>query len=401
MKFLFLTSHPLIPNNAGNTVRTYTIMKWLKENGHTVDWLTFATKSENEIILNSQTDLNNICDKYTPIIIDRKKALKNCVKAVFTGKPFKAEFYNYKEANDIVIRELKNGDYDIVCGYLYLTSQFVDFCDKETKWLDIVDSISMLYERQIPNTKNLLKKIFLIEEKRRVQRVEAKAVKNFDLITMISDTDKAHIGKFVNTDKIVLIKNGVNIDDRFSDEYNPNMIAYLGDMAYIQNHNAVMWFIDNVLPDLVKVNPDIVLKIIGKGPKEELIEKCKDNPHIKITGLVDDVKKELMECSVLICPIKISSGLQNKVLEAMSVGVPSIVTEQIAIPITQDKSILLQANSEKEWIEQIQSVCTNKEYRLELSKKSKEFIENNFSWEFFLKTLGEELKNIKTGNNQR
>ncbi|MBR6162516.1 glycosyltransferase [bacterium] len=396
MKFLFLTSHPLIPNNAGNTVRTYTIMKWLKENGHTVDWITFATEKEHEIILNSQKDLNNICDKYTPIIIDRKKALKNCIKAIFTGKPFKAEFYNYKEANDIIKKELREGNYDIVSGYLYLTSQFVDFCTKETKWLDIVDSISLLYERQIPNTKNLLKKLFLIEEKRRVLKVEGHSVRNFDLITMISDTDKNQISKVADTDKIVLIKNGVNLDERFSSEYNKNMIAYLGDMAYIQNHNAVMWFIDNVLPDLVKVNPDIILKVIGKGPKEELIEKCRGNKHVLITGLVDDVKKELMECAVLICPIKISSGLQNKVLEAMSVGVPSIVTEQIAIPITKDKSILLQANSEKEWIEQIQRVCENPEYRLELSGKSKEFIENNFSWKFFLQKLGGELKRIRS-----
>jgi len=150
-----------------------------------------------------------------------------------------------------------------------------------------------------------------------------------------------------------------------------------------------------VLPDLTRVNPEIILKIIGKGPKDELIEKCRGNKQIRITGLVDDVKKELMECAVLICPIKISSGLQNKVLEAMSVGVPSVVTEQIAIPITEDKNILLQANSEKEWIEQIQSVCTNREFRLELSKKSKEFIENNFSWKFFLKKLGDELERTK------
>lgn len=370
-------------------------MKWLMENGHQVDWITFATEKENEIILNSQTDLYKICNKYTPIIINRKKALKNCIKAIYTDKPFKAEFYNYKEAKNTVKNELKNGNYDIVSGYLYLTSQFVDLCTKEIKWLDIVDSISMLYERQIPNTKSVLKKLFLIEEKRRVQKVEANAVRNFDLITMISDTDKAHISKFTDTDKIVLIKNGVNIDERFSAEYNPNMIAYLGDMAYIQNHNAVMWFIENVLPDLIKVNPDILLKVIGKSPKEELIEKCKDNKHIVITGLVDDVKKELMECAILICPIKISSGLQNKVLEAMSVGVPAIVTEQIANPITQDKNILLQANNEQEWLEQIQRICTNREYRLELSKKSKEFIENNFSWKFFLKKLDEELDKIR------
>lgn len=370
-------------------------MKWLKENGHQVDWITFATEKENETVLNSEQDLRNICNKYTPIIIDRKKALKNCIKAIFTDKPFKAEFYNYKEARNTVKNELKNGKYDIVSGYLYLTSQFVDLCTTETKWLDIVDSISMLYERQIPNTKSLLKKLFLIEEKRRVQKVEAHSVREFDLITMISDTDRNHISKVVNTDKIVLIKNGVNIDERFSVEYNPNTIAYLGDMAYIQNHNAVMWFIDNVLPDLIKVNPDIILKVIGKGPKSELIEKCKDNKHIIITGLVDDVKKELMECAVLICPIKISSGLQNKVLEAMSIGVPAIVTPQIALPITNNKEILLQADEVSEWIETIQSVCTDKDFRLELSKKSKEFIENNFSWKFFLTKLDKVLEETR------
>ena len=196
MKFLFITVRPLIPNNAGNTVRTYNIMKWLKSKGHFVSWISFVTESEYKTIEESE-ELGIICDKFIPIFYSRKKSYWNCIKAIFTGKPFKAEFYNFKSANNIVKNELKKETYDCVSGYLYLTSQFVDFCKTEKKWLDVVDSISMLYERQIRNCKNLLKRLFLTEEKRRVLKVEEHAVKDFDLVTMISEVDKNHLSEYI------------------------------------------------------------------------------------------------------------------------------------------------------------------------------------------------------------
>ena len=133
MKFLFLTSHPLIPNNAGNTVRTYSIMKWLKSNGHLVNWISFVTEKEQEYINANKEELDIICDKFIPIPINRKKAYFNCIKAIITGKPFKAEFYNFKSANEIIKNELQNSNYDYVSGYLYLTTQFLKFCKNEKK----------------------------------------------------------------------------------------------------------------------------------------------------------------------------------------------------------------------------------------------------------------------------
>ena len=395
MKFLFITTRPLIPNNAGNTVRTYSIMKWLKSKGHIVNWISFVTDSEQNFINENTQELNTICDKFTPILMDRKKAYINCFKAIFTGNPFKAEFYNFKEAKEIIKNELKNNDYDYVSGYLYMTAQFLKLSTKkEKRWLDLVDSISMLYERQIPNCQNLIKKLLLTEEKRRVLNVEKYSIKNFDLVTMISEVDKKHLSNYMDTSKIILIKNGVNIDERFSVDYNPNEIAYLGHMEYIQNHNAAMWFIENVLPKLVQINPQVLFKIIGKDPKPELYEYCKNNKNVVITGQVDDVKQELMDAAVLVCPIKISSGLQNKVLEAMSIGIPSIVSPQVAIPITTDKNILPQAHETQEWTERIDNICRDKELRAKLSSNSKEFIKENFAWDNILNELSNTLERV-------
>lgn len=395
MKFLFITARPLIPNNAGNTVRTYNLMKWLKSNGHYVAWISFVTDAEQEHISVRKKELNIICDKFVPIHYNRSKSYFNCIKAVYTGKPFKAEFYNFKSANEIIKNELKNDNYDCVSGYLYLTSQFVDFCTSEIKWLDLVDSISMLYERQIKTCSNLFKKLFLLEEKRRVLKVEKHSIEKFNFVTMISDIDKRYLSKYTNADDIFLIKNGVDIDKRESEIYNPNQIAYLGDMAYIQNHDAAIWFIDNVLPQLKETNPKIVFKIIGKSPKQELYEHCKDNENVIITGFVEDVKKELMESCLLVCPIKISSGLQNKVLEAMSVGVPAIVTPQVALPITSDTSILLQANKPEDWLNMINNLLMDKQLRKNMSNKSKQFIVENFSWEYCFSELGNKLQEVK------
>lgn len=389
MKFLFITTRSLIPNNGGNTVRAYNIMKWLRELGHQVTWVTYASKQELDLIKSQKKELDVICDKFIPVNINRKLSYLNSLKAIFTGKPFKAEYHNHKNMRKILKKEFKENNYDYIYGYLYMTSQFLDMFPADKCWLDMVDSISMLYDRHLKTCPSLFKKLFLSNEQQRVLKIEKNSVEKYKLITMISDIDRQHLSQYFNTDKILIIKNGVRIDDRISISYNENEIIYLGDMAYIQNHVAVMWFIDNVMPKLIKHNPEIRLKIVGKNPKEELYKCCKDNKNVVITGQVEDVKKELLSGAVLICPIHISSGLQNKVLEAMSVGVPAIVTPQVAKPITNNSSVLTRSESIEEWENQITHILSDNEYRQELSLNSKQFIEDNFSWSSCLEPLKE------------
>ena len=121
---------------------------------------------------------------------------------------------------------------------------------------------------------------------------------------------------------------------------------------------------------------------------------AKGNRNIKITGFVEDVNKELITSLALVCPIRISSGLQNKVLEAMAIGVPVISTEPVIKPITNREDIIIKAETPEEWVNAINDLKATPDKRKELSVKSRIFIEENYSWSYFSKQLKDYLCNV-------
>ncbi len=380
LKLLIITTHPLIPRNWGYPNRFYYFLRFLKSKGHIVDLLSFCSSKELLYLNKNKSELNEICSNFFSIYINRKYAYLNCLKACFTNHSFKAEYYNFPQAIKKIKKIVYQNDYEYICGCMYSTSQFLDLFPQKKRWLDYCDSIYMLYKRRLKNTKNILQKIFLMLEIKRVYNIEVNASKKYDLLTIISDIDKNEISLRNDNNNIQVLPNGVEIPKDISIEYNKNEIVYMGDMAYVQNQDAVEWFIKNILPELILQKPDIIFKIVGKNPKMKLYDLCKGNKNIIITGEVDDVRREIMKSNFMVCPIRISSGRQTKILESMSVGVPVIASYSVAKPITLDKNILLTADSVDEWIKQIIYLMDNKEKRRKLSVNSKKFAIDNFDW---------------------
>lgn len=382
LKLLMVTTRPLIPNNSGYTIRMYNYLKELKKIGIKITLLSFfASKLE----LTEQ--YNEICDKIIPIYYNKSLSYLRCMRSIFTNKPFKAEYYNSLNAKKIIEEEIKNNSYDYICGYHYLTEQFLKKYPNK-KWIDLCDAISLLHERNINTSKNFFNKLFLKIEKERVLNIEKQCIQNFDIVTLISDVDKDFLNSFIDCAKVKIVKNGVFEPINSNIRYNSNEICFLGDMGYVQNHQACTYFIKNILPKLQEKNQNISFKIVGKNPKSELYELATLYKNITITGRVDDITKELQTSNVMVCPISISAGLQNKVLEAMALGIPTIVTKQIAQPITLDEQILIQANSEEEWLNNIQLLVNNPTIREQYSITGKKFVKEHYNWEIEVRKLG-------------
>lgn len=392
MKLLIITMHLLKPNINGYTVRLFNLLKQLKCLGHNITLMTFCSKQEEKTAI--ENNILEICDKFIPIPIDRKLSYLRELKAFYTGKPFKMEYYNSSKAKNIIKNEINNNYYDYIGGYWYASALFLDIFPEKKRWIDLCDAISLLYKREIDSTRNIFKKMLLSNERMRVLKVEKQCIQNYDLVTMISDIDKKELNKIFNAENVSIIKNAVsNNISELNIKHNPFELCFLGELSYIQNHEAAMYIVKNIMPAINKINPNISIKIIGRNPKMELLKIAKNYPNIKLTGFVENLGEELKTANAMICPIKISSGLQNKVIEAMSYGVPVIATKQVAEPITEDKNILLQANSLKEWIEQIFYLIENQQKRNEISKNIREFIKINYDWKVVARKLEQELLN--------
>ena len=128
--------------------------------------------------------------------------------------------------------------------------------------------------------------------------------------------------------------NGVDLD-RFSPalgferpfaEGGPDLV-FTGTMDYRPNADAVVWFAHEVLPRLWRAWPDLRFWIVGANPAMDVIRLTK-LPGVHVTGRVADVRPYLAHAAVVVAPLRMARGIQNKVLEAMAMGRPVVTSRQ-------------------------------------------------------------------------
>lgn len=129
------------------------------------------------------------------------------------------------------------------------------------------------------------------------------------------------------------IGNGVD-SDYFSPEYagtspyvgDEPTIVFTGVMDYLPNIDAVTWCAQEILPRIRTQQPRTRFVIVGMNPTTAVQELAQTCPGVQVTGRVDDVRSYLAHADVVVAPLRIARGIQNKVLEAMSMARPVVMT---------------------------------------------------------------------------
>lgn len=200
--------------------------------------------------------------------------------------------------------------------------------------------------------------------------------------TVISQTDKDFIEQFAKKSNIKIIGNGVD-----TEYYKPidfpkeNNICFVGSMQYIPNSEAAIYFATKIFPLIKKEIPNAKFKIIGANPRKDLFDAVKGIDNIEITGKVEDVREYMKDCKVSVCPVKIAGGIQNKILEAMSMGIPVITTPEGAEGIDENESILYIANTNEEYSKKTIILLENQSRTNEKINNGRNFVIKNFSWD--------------------
>lgn len=382
-KILYLTTRLPYPVIGGDKLRMYNILKQLKILGHEITLVSLFAQDDD---LDGALKDKSFYNKLIPVKFNKKTAYLNAVKAVFNDKPFIVEYFYSNQMQKVIDKLIKEEHFDIITGYMIRIAPYLENHHKKNIIIDFVDAVSMMYERRIKTVKSLWDKLKISIEYLKVKNYEKKCTKLFKSQIVISEADKEYISKYANVSNIEIVGNGV--DTKY---YSPiktdkqNNICFVGSMQYIPNSEAAMYFATEVFPLIKKEIPDAKFKIIGANPRQELFEATKNIDGIEITGRVVDVREYMKDCKVSVCPVKIAGGIQNKILEAMSMEIPVVTTPEGAEGIGAEESILAVAKTNQEYAQKVIALLQNEEQNKDIGQKSREFILNNFSW----KNVGE------------
>lgn len=172
-------------------------------------------------------------------------------------------------------------------------------------------------------------------------------------------------------------------------------IIFTGAMDYWPNIDAVTWFVENVLNLLVANNSNYRFYIVGRNPTQTVLNL--ESKFVVVTGTVDDIRPYLQFAKIVVAPLRIARGVQNKILEAMSMEKPVIASIECVRAIDSTDGInILSAENPLSFIEKISLLIADKQLAEKIGTAARANVEAKYSWNSHLKKIDEYFEFDKT-----
>lgn len=254
----------------------------------------------------------------------------------------------------------------------------------------------LIMQKYSGNQKNPFLKFYSFIQYKKFIKYEPALCGKFDLCFMMSEEDKAKLLQPNPKAKCTVVPLGVDEELFHLEKVTPEPFSlfHIGSLNWYPNMDGILWFINEVFPQIVNRRPESKLYLYGGGvPKYfQVDEKIKSNVVIK--GFVEDIWQEISNKQLAIVPLRIGGGIRVKILELLAVG-HNIISTKIGaegIPVENGKNIIL-ADSKEEFIEKI-LLFFESQSSLLLNVAGRELIRENYSWNTIAQSLDTLYKNL-------
>ncbi|MFM9986124.1 MAG: glycosyltransferase [Flavobacteriales bacterium] len=375
MKIFFLVSRIPWPLEKGDKLRAYHQLRLLAKNNE----VHLCCLSDEKTHPDALSHLQEITPHVTIIRLSQIKILFRLIIAALNDKPFQVHYF-YQAA---AARKMRKLIYAVKPDHIYCqlvrTSEYVKHLHEFRKTIDYMDALSAGYKRRVGSSGWWLKP-FVREESKRLLAYENLIYEYFDHHTIISEQDRdliMHPGR----NKIEIVPNGV--DREFFKPFPHNKkydLVFTGNMSYPPNIECAKVLVEQIMPWIWKSRPQTNLLLAGATPDAAVNELASERVHV--SGWMNDIREAYASSRVFIAPMRSGSGLQNKLLEAMSMEMPSITTALASNALGFVKSdAWLVGESDEELAEMAIALLGDEIRADELGKNGRKFITDHFSWE--------------------
>ena len=376
MKIFVLLSRIPYPLEKGDKLRAFNQIKCLaKRNEVVLCALNDDPKVDEQAAFRA---LQPYCLSVTFVKISKFDILRGLVSAFFRGKPLQCGYFYNRKAAKKVVKLVEKHKPDMLFCQLVRTAEYIRFLNIP-KAIDYQDVLSMGMKRRA-ETSSFLKRAVFDMEYRRLKRYEADIFDDFDVKTIICKADRDLIDH-PDREKILIVPNGVDHDFFKPMEHEKKYdLVFTGNMSYAPNVNAVEYMAEEVLPIVWRTLPDVRFYVAGATPDPRIRRHASD--RIIVSGWLDDIRTAYAESSVFIAPMRIGTGLQNKLLEAMSMRLPCITTPLAngSLGAEEGREILVGANAE-ELAQHIITLLSDKEKATEMAQAGNDFVCRVYDWD--------------------
>ncbi|MCB2077807.1 MAG: TIGR03087 family PEP-CTERM/XrtA system glycosyltransferase [Novosphingobium sp.] len=396
-EILFLSHRIPFPPDRGDKIRSHHILKRLTR----IAPVHVATFAEDDFDSAEEAELAAVASSY--VLVRRTKPLALAgVQALVAGKPVSLSAFWNNTFADYVAEVLETRPISTIYVFSGQMGQYVPDTFKGRVVADFVDVDSAKFEAYSHKHSGVMSWIDA-REARLLRAEEARFAARADVSLLITRSEadlfrsrlpeslKAHT-------KVEVLANGIDSvafdpatvapETRLLDCAEPRLI-FTGQMDYSPNIEAVKRTIDRIMPLVRRELPEATFHVVGRNPVQELMDRDGRN-GTRVWGRVDDIRTWLKAADMAIVPLEIGRGVQNKVLEAMAMGLPVVLTPAAAEGIdAQDGVHYRVAASDEDLARAVISAMTDLRRSRIQGQAARRFVTETVSWQSALSRLPE------------
>jgi sugar transferase (PEP-CTERM/EpsH1 system associated) len=378
---LFLVHRLPYPPNKGDKVRSYHLLKHLSAK-HRVYLGAFVDDPEDLMHLET---VRSFCAGMYVGRIHPKWARLRSLAGLLQQESLTQAYYRHAGLRNWVQQKRLETPIDQTIVFSSAMAQYapsdipmlVDFVDVDSlKWTQYAQThrwpLSNLYRREG-------ERLLAFE-----RTVAAKAQRSFFVTSTEAKLFKAMAPECV--DKVEALGNGVDAEFFAPDPQRTSPFAsdelplvFTGAMDYWPNIDAVTWFVNDILPRLLLVWPHLRFHIVGRNPTPAVLALACE--QVSVSGTVVDVRPYLQHAAVVVAPLRLARGIQNKILEAMAMERPVVTTLPCAnaIGARQDEELIAAADAD-DFVKRLGQMFKSSLQAKAIGRSARQCVMRNFSW---------------------
>ena len=280
-------------------------------------------------------------------------------------------------------RQLSAGKYDVVQVEFANMASF-RYHRHGTRSLLVLDEHNIEYDlqhRTASSAEGLSRRVYNSLNWRKLAREEKSAWQRFDGVVLTSERDAQLLSEVSPKARRVVVPNGVDVQQFAPSTTSPeaDRLLFFGANNYFPNHDALLYFIDEILPKIVEHRPNVKLSIVGPGVQPAVM--ARQSAHVEVVGFVADLMPQLERASAVIVPLRIGGGTRLKIVEAMAKS-KAIVSTRIGaegIDLTHERDVLL-ADTPVEFAAQVVRVLEDRDLAQRLGQQARVLAEERYDW---------------------
>lgn len=348
---------------------------------HEIHFLSFAQPDSTEYAA-AQPHLNKLCCSVTTVPQALSRLRISICQFWLLSKlaPVGASLCKSDEMSAALWALIDRVKPDAVFVQFPQMAQYVGFCDDLGTVMDVQDAFSVSAYRRFKSQRHPLKKLVDFLTWLGWVRYESRWYPRFSMTTALTEQDRLGLEIFSPGLGVVTSPAAVRLPTLRWKKTRENTIAFIGSFSHPPNVEALLFFIHEIFPIVLRSSPRAVFLVAGKDVPAEVQKLACDN--IRFLGLVPDAYEFVCSASVVVVPVKSGGGIKIKTLEALACGCPVVATSIGAEEIgAVSGTHLMVADTATDFARAVLAILQDSTIGEHLGANGRNLIEEKFSWD--------------------